>query len=189
MKNGMKMRVLASFMDSGGHFTEDVYKQCARRASRRLWAIKGEGGDKPLCRPMKRSGTDNSVRFLIGVDAGKESIMYASSVEEPGPRYMHFPLDEKCGYSEQYFKGLMSEQMVFHRKGGVQVIAWDKIYERNEPLDCRNYARAAYKYFNWHFDDLENLIENNGEVPEKIETKEQAQRKKRKTVISGGIKI
>lgn len=189
MANGMKMRVLATFMDSGGHFTEDVYKQCARRANRRMWAIKGDGGDKPLCRPMKRSGTDNSVRFLIGVDAGKESIMYASGVSEPGPRYMHFPIEPKCGYSDDYFKGLMSEQMVFHRKGGQQVIAWEKIYERNEPLDCRNYARAAYRYFNWHFDDLEQLIENKGEAPEKIETKEQAQRKKRKTVISGGIKI
>lgn len=55
MANGMTMRILATFVDSGGHFTQDVYKACAKRASKRIWPIKGEGGEgKPYVRPMKK---------------------------------------------------------------------------------------------------------------------------------------
>lgn len=82
MKNGMVMRILATFMDSGGHFTQDVYKQCARRSNRRIWAIKGEGGEgKPYVRLMKSgTGYKNAVGFIIGVDSGKEAIMYSTTV-------------------------------------------------------------------------------------------------------------
>lgn len=183
MKNGMKMRVLAAFIDSGGHFTDSVYKQCARRAARRIWPIKGEGGDKPYCRPMKKTDS-KALRFIVGVDSGKEGIMYAASVEEPGPRYMHFPLEPRAGYTKEYFKGLMSEQMVFHRRAGQSVVAWEKVYERNEPLDCRNYARAAYRYFNWRFDDLERLV--SGEADR---TPVKPTPKRRRTMVSGGITI
>lgn len=190
LANGMKMRILATFIDSGGHFTQDIYKQCARRASRRIWPIKGEGGEgKPYCRPMKRSGGKNeSAKFLIGVDAGKEAILYSASIEEPGPKYMHFPIDDRAGYDMEFFKGLISERMVIHRRGGQSVIAWEKIYERNEPLDCRDYARAAYRYFNWHFDELERLINGEPEEPKVITQKEETRRKQRH-VVSRGIKV
>ena len=106
MQNGMTMRVLATFMDSGGHFTEEVYKQCAKRSSRRIWAIKGESGDgKPYVRQMKSGNLPNgAVGFMIAVDSGKEAIMYSTGVEEPGPRYMHFPLDRMCGYDLEFKK-------------------------------------------------------------------------------------
>ena len=78
--------------------------------------------------------------------------MYEAGIEELGPHYMHFPLVYRAGYSREYFKGLISEQMIMHRQKGRSVIGWEKIRERNEPLDCRNYARAAYRYFNWNFD-------------------------------------
>lgn len=190
LANGMKMRILATFIDSGGHFTQDIYKQCARRATRRIWPIKGEGGEgKPYCRPMKRSGGKNeSAKFVLGVDAGKEGILYSAGVEEPGPNYMHFPVDYRAGYDMEYFKGLISERMVIHRRGGQSVIAWEKVYERNEPLDCRNYARAAYRYFNWHFDDLERIINGETEEPKVITQKEETKRKQRH-VVSRGIKV
>ena len=34
--NGIKFRILATFIDSGGHFTTTIYKQCARRASKKI---------------------------------------------------------------------------------------------------------------------------------------------------------
>ena len=188
--NGMKMRILASFIDSGGHFTQDIYKQCARRATRRIWPIKGEGGEgKPYCRPMKRSGGKNDgAKFVLGVDAGKEGILYSAGVEEPGPNYMHFPIDYRAGYDMEYFKGLISERMVIHRRSGQSVIAWEKIYERNEPLDCRNYARAAYRYFNWHFDELERII-NGEEKPAEIVTQKEETKRKQRHVVSRGIQV
>lgn len=189
LKNGMAMRVLATFVDSGGHFTQEVYKECAKREGRRVWAIKGEPGEgKPYARPMKSSsGETKSVKFMIGVDAGKEAILYATSIEQPGPRYMHFPTDYRCGYDLEYFRGLVSEKMVIHRRAGSSVIAWEKIHERNEPLDCRNYARAAYRYFNWNFEKIERTI--SGEKESAPTTKAQAERKRKKVVVSSGIKI
>ena len=124
---------------------------------------------------------------MIGVDSGKAAIMYAIKLETPGPRYMHFPVNDRCGYDLDYFRGLCSEKMIIKRKAGQSVAAWDKIFERNEPLDMRNYARAAFKFFNWDFGRIERLL--SGDVQEEIMTHEQVEKKKPKRVISRGIVV
>ena len=65
-------------------------------------------------------------------------------VEAPGPKYCHFPLRDDYGLL--YFNGLLSEHLVPEGKTRQRWI-WDKIpgHERNEPLDCRNYALAAFR--------------------------------------------
>ena len=113
--------------------------------------------------------------------------MHATTVEQPGARYMHFPRDYRSGYDMEYFRGLISEKMVIHRRMGRNTIVWEQTYLRNEPLDMRNYARACYCYFNWDFDKAERTL--NGVVDAQPITRAQAEKKKRKTVISGGIKI
>lgn len=188
LSNGMKLKILATFIDSGGHFTQDIYKQCAKRTTKRIWPIKGEGGEgKQYCRPMKKSKATESMKFIIGVDDGKSGIMYEAGIEEVGPHYMHFPKDYRRGYDREFFKGLISEKMVVHRQKGKSVVAWEKTHERNEPLDCRNYARAAYRYFNWHFDEFENMI--NGIDDEKIITRADKDRETKKHVVSRGIRV
>ena len=188
LANGMKMRILATFVDSGGHFTTAIYKECAKRASKRIWPIKGEKGEgKPECRPMKRSQGDGA-KFMLGVDEGKAGIMYEAALEEPGPNYMHFPIDYRAGYDMEFFKGLISERLEIHRRGGQAVAVWEQFYERNEPLDCRNYARAAYRYFNWRFDDLERLV-NGIEEPKRIITRQEETKRKNKRVVSRGIQV
>lgn len=189
MANGMKVRVMATFVDSGGHFTQEVYRQCAKRQCRNVFAIKGEGGeDKPFCRVMKKgNGINAATRYIIGVDSCKESIMYATTVSEPGPRYMHYPNDYSRGYDIEYFRGLVSEKLVLHRRMGQTVTMWEKFYERNEPLDCRVYARAAFKNFQWNFDRLERLL-NGTEEPE-IVTRQEVEKRKKKRVLSKGIQV
>ena len=54
------------------------------------------------------------------------------------PGYCHFPQ-----YDSFHFKGLCSESLQFKEVKGRRVYTWVKIYDRNEQLDCRNYARAA----------------------------------------------
>lgn len=166
----------------------DVYKECAKRQTKRIWAVKGEGGEgKEYCRQMKKAKQSEGIKFIIGVDDGKGAIMYEAGLEEPGPNYMHFPIDYRAGYDKEYFKGLISEQMVIHRQRGRTVVTWDKIYERNEPLDCRNYARAAYRYFNWHFDKLEKLIY--GIEEPKVITKKEEKKRKQRHIVSPGIQV
>lgn len=186
--NGTKLKVLATFIDSGGHFTSSVYRECDKRQTKKIFPIKGEKGEgKAECRPM-RHNQGESAKFMLGVDAGKEGIMYEASVEVPGPRYMHFPVDYRAGYDREYFRGLFSERMEIHRKGGRGVITWTQTYDRNEPLDCRNYARAAYRYFNWHFDDLERAVSGEPE-PVKIISSTEATRRKQRHIVSRGIRI
>ena len=194
MKNGMRLRIMATFVDSGGHFTDDVYRECDKRAGRNVYAIKGEGGEnKPYVRMMKRDktarGKRGGVRFIIGVDSGKEAILYACGLDKAGPRYMHYPIDYRCGYDAEYFRGLISEQMVIHRRNGQNVIAWEKVYDRNEPLDIRNYNRAVYRYFKWDFDRLEAALSGITISADKPITKQEAQRKKQKYVVSNGITV
>ena len=164
LANGMKMKILATFIDSGGHFTTSIYKECARRASKRIWPIKGEKGE------------------------GKAGIMYEAAIEEPGPNYMHFPVEYRAGYDMEYFRGLISERMEIHRRGGQAVMVWEQFYDRNEPLDCRNYARAAYRYFHWRFDDLERVV-NGIEEPVKTVTRQDVEKKQRRHVVSRGIRV
>jgi phage terminase large subunit GpA-like protein len=52
--------------------------------------------------------------------------------------WSHFPQ-----YDENYFKGLTSEQLVLKVIGTRQKYVWEKYFDRNEPLDCRIYARCA----------------------------------------------
>ena len=189
MANGMTLRISATFVDSGGHFTSDVYRQCARREMRRVFAIKGEPGDgKAYVRLMKKEkDAPKGTRFMIAVDSGKEAILYGAGVEEPGARFMHFPVGDDRGYDLEFFRGLLSEKQMLVRRRGQNVITWEKIHERNEPLDCRNYARAAYKFFHWDFTKVEKILR--GEDTEPTVTRNEAARKRTKRIVSRGIQV
>ncbi len=189
MANGMPLRISATFVDSGGHFTSDVYRQCARREMRRVFAIKGEPGEgKAYVRLMKKEkDAPKGTRFMIAVDSGKEAILYGAGVEEPGARFMHFPVGDDRGYDLEFFRGLLSEKQMLVRRRGQNVITWEKVHERNEPLDCRNYARAAYKFFHWDFTKVEKILR--GEDTEPTVTRNEAARKRTKRVISKGIQV
>ena len=190
--NGIGMRISATFMDSGGHFTSDVYRECMRRRSKRIWPIKGEGGEnKPYVRQMKNPDMKGLIGFIIGVDCGKEAILYSSSLEGDGPRRMHFPNDTLSGYDLEFFQGLISEQRVFRRRMGQTVVTWEKIHDHNEPLDCRNYARAAYKqlYGKINFDKRERQLNCIEDAAEAAPTRPEVERRKHRHVISSGIKI
>ena len=81
-------------IDSGGHKTQSVYKHCRDRIGKRVFAIKGQGGDGvPFTRPPSKvnivvNGRNVAKAFLysIGVDAGKAKIMSNQKVQEPGPK-------------------------------------------------------------------------------------------------------
>jgi phage terminase large subunit GpA-like protein len=82
--------------------------------------------------------------FSIGTEAAKDSFVASLRVEEQGPAYCHFPMQPI--YDSEYFKQLLSERPVMSRGHRV----WKKIREalRNEALDCRVYAMAAYHILN-----------------------------------------
>lgn len=159
--DGTTMKVSITCIDSGGHFTQEVYKACKVRQSKKVFAIKGKGGESvPYINPPTRQAIRDDPRrkvwlYTIGVDAGKAAIMQDIRVEEPGPKFCHFPKGH--GYDERYFNGLLSEHMTLTHSGGVDKWKWVKLpdHERNEALDCRNYANAGFKIVNPDMNKLE----------------------------------
>lgn len=145
-----KLGIACTTIDSGGHYTSEVYKFCKAREHRRIFAIKGDGGaGKPLVGRMSRTPRENCALFMIGVDTGKELIMSRLKVEFEGPGYCHFPRQADRGYDEEYFRGLTSEKRVMRFHKGKPRFEWiKKSSTRNEPLDLRNYATAALEILN-----------------------------------------
>ncbi|GJD31488.1 hypothetical protein PMNALOAF_2747 [Methylobacterium adhaesivum] len=141
---GIDMRVEAACIDSGGHFTQQVYDFARPRLGRKVYAIKGIGGPgKPIWPPK---GTKNAAKkitvFVLGVDQAKDLHYKRLGVKEPGPGYCHFPNREP--YEKPYFDGLTAEKAILKvdRRGFTQK-EWIKDRVRNEPLDCRVYGIAA----------------------------------------------
>ena len=151
-KDGLGLKVSMSFVDEGGHFTEWVRQFCRNRVGKKVFCIKGfPGADRPFTSPPKKQKIIIKNRYLgtvwqyqLGVDSGKQIIMDNLKVQAPGPKYCHFPIRDD--YGAMYFHGLLSEHLVPEGKVRQRWV-WTKIqgHERNEPLDCRNYALAAFK--------------------------------------------
>jgi phage terminase large subunit GpA-like protein len=144
-------------IDSGGHYTTEVYQFVKAREHRRIFAIKGQGGlGIPLVGKATRTNRMRVALFSIGVDTGKEQLMSRLKIEFEGPGYCHFPIEGEKGYDETYFKGLTSEKRVTRYFKGRPKLEWIKRSgTRNEPLDLRNYATAALEILN---PDLDMLV-------------------------------
>ena len=152
--DGYGLRISLTFVDEGGLNTQDVRMACRERMGKKVFAIKGLGGsDIPYTAPPKKmqimvsgKAVGTCWQYQLGVDAGKQAIMDSLRVKQPGTKYSHFPRNEGAGYDAAFFRGLLSERLVY-KKGRKKPWVWEKIpgHERNEPLDCRNYANAAFK--------------------------------------------
>lgn len=186
LENGKTIRAAVTFMDAGGHYFDAVVENCYKRRHKRIYPIKGDTKDTgPLVRHTKSTKKGLNL-FLLNVGVGKRAILYNAGITTPGKRYMHFPDDQNRGYDEYYFRGLISEQVKPVKKRGVYVEEWVKIYERNEPLDCSNYSRCAFKGFRIDLDAFEKRLYGEKKIkPADTSGKP----KKPRGLISSGIKV
>lgn len=168
-ENGVGLRISMSFVDEGGHFTMEVREQCRARLGKKVFCIKGmPGSDKPYTAPPKKqkitirqTAVGTCWQYQIGVDSGKEVIMDNLRVQTPGAKYCHFP--KRDDYGSGYFTGLLSEVKVYD-PNKKQPWQWKKIpgHERNEALDCRNYALAAFKTLPKNLDEIDRRLKEAG---------------------------
>ncbi len=164
-EDGMGLRMSMSFVDEGGHFTQDVRLQCRARIGKKVFCIKGmPGPDKPFTAPPKKQkivvnqrAVGTCWQYQLGVDSGKQIIMDNLKVQKLGAKYCHFP--KRDDYGSAYFTGLLSEHLVY-KADKRQPWQWEKIpgHERNEPLDCRNYAMAAFKALPKNLDEMDRRL-------------------------------
>lgn len=186
--SGRGLRISITCVDSGGHYTQEVYEQCRARKNKRVFAIKGKGGDGiPFVTPPNKVPIRDNKKitcwlYTLGVDAGKALIMSALKVQEPGPKYCHFPRGESYGYDAYYFNGLLSEKLVLTQTRRGSRWAWEKIpgHNRNEALDCRDYALAGFKIIDPDTLAVERRLKDLPEkkTPKKAAAKPQQNRKK-----------
>lgn len=168
-ENGVGLKMSMSFVDEGGHFTQEVRMQCRARLGKKVFCIKGmPGSDKPYTAPpkkqkiiIKQTAVGTCWQYQIGVDSGKEVIMDNLRVQTPGAKYCHFP--KRDDYGSGYFTGLLSEVKVYD-PNKKQPWQWKKIpgHERNEALDCRNYALAVFKALPKNLDEIDRRLKEAG---------------------------
>ena len=168
-KNGRRLKISLTFVDEGGHYTQEVREQCAARKAKRVFCIKGSNQhNAPYTAPAKKgdymTAAGHSGKYwyyMIGVDAGKEHIMSGLKIKEPGARMSHFPSNWGRGYDALFYSGLLSEVMTLDSKGQWK---WEKIpgHERNEALDCRNYANAAFRVLHPNLDEIKRKLMDSG---------------------------
>lgn len=144
-EDGSKMLIEATAVDSGGHFTQQVYGYAARRKARRIWAIKGAGGFGRLIWPKRagRAGKTAAQVHIVGVDTAKDVLFgRLKRVHEPGAGYLHFP----ASVDEQYFEQLTNESLIYRVVQGRRMRSYRPRAAgvRTEALDCMVYAYAAF---------------------------------------------
>ncbi|MCZ7641877.1 MAG: phage terminase large subunit family protein [Pseudorhodoplanes sp.] len=136
------MTIRAVAVDTGGQHTKAAYEYCRTRLHRRIWAIKGRGGPGIPLWPRRPTRTKGKVPlFLIGVDAAKDALFARLRLSEPGPGYLHFPVERDA----EFFRQLTAERVVTRFERGRPIRLWQprREGERNEALDTTVYAMAA----------------------------------------------
>lgn len=170
--DGKGLKVVRTFIDSGGHYTSDVYNYCQKNFHKQRFAIKGRGGPGiPLIYKIAKANNAKAPLILLGVDDGKQQIMDRLSIDSPGSLYFHFPQDEGIkelsnrGYDDLYFKGIISEHKKVYKRNGVLREVWETTKNvRNEPLDLRNYNLACMKSLKPDWGKLEMLVNGMSET-------------------------
>lgn len=136
-ESGQTIGITATAVDTGA-FTDEAYRFCRGKYARRVYAIKGTGGQGVVVASISRRNRYKVLLHTIHVDPLKERLFDRLGIIKPGPGYCHFPEE----YDEAYFEQLTSERPVIRTYHGQPVIRWEKT-GRNEALDCRIYAMAA----------------------------------------------
>ena len=168
-ENGVGLKMSMSFVDEGGHFTQEVRMQCRARLGK-----KGVSASRvcpaaisPYTAPpkkqkiiIKQTAVGTRWQYQIGVDSGKEVIMDNLRYRRRARAY-HFPKRDDYGSATSQGCSPRSRSTTPTKK---QPWQWKKIpgHERNEALDCRNYALAAFKALPKNLDEIDRRLKEAG---------------------------
>ena len=172
---GPAMRPDVVAIDSGGHFTAEVYQYARERARQGVVAIKGQSqrGKPPIGKGSKvdvnhqgRTLKRGAVVYMVGGDTVKTTLFGRLKHSEQGAGFLHFHM----GTTGEYFEQLTAEKQVLrYNRGGFPTREWvKKPSARNEALDCLVYAYAALNLMYQRFDrrtiwdQLEKRLEGTG---------------------------
>ena len=171
---GVKVPIVCTCIDSGGHHTEYVYRFCKKRQHRRVFAIKGSSNYyDPIVSKPSQVGKDRVMLYKVGTDTAKDSILLSSLEIREGENAIHFPYT--C--DEEFFLQLTGENR--HREifRGAPRLVWKKKRERQEILDLHVYNLAAYTILN---PNINSILEKRRVKPKVEEQKQSRTTQKRR---------
>jgi phage terminase large subunit GpA-like protein len=156
---GRPMRPDVVAIDSGGHFTAEVYQYARERGRQGVVAIKGQSqrGKPPIGKGSKvdvnyqgRTLKRGAMVYLVGGDTVKTTLFGRLKHNEQGAGFLHFHM----GTTGEYFEQLTAEKQVLrYNRGGFPTREWvKKPSARNEALDCLVYAYAGLNLMYQRFD-------------------------------------
>jgi len=146
------IKIIATAIDSGGHFTSEVYAYCRDRRAHSVFAIKGQSqrGKPPIGKPAQvdlnwkgRTIKSGAEVYPVGSDTIKSTVFARLKLNEPGPGYLHFHAE----LPSDYFDQLTAEKQITRYVKGFPVREWvKKSGARNEALDTLVYGYAALQW-------------------------------------------
>lgn len=182
------IKLAATAIDSGGHFTNEVYAYARERKKHNVFAIKGQSqrGKPPIGKPTKvdlnwkgQKLSKSAEVYPVGSDTIKSTVFARLKLNEPGPGYIHFHAEAGA----EYFEQLTAEKQITRYVKGFPVREWvKKSGARNEALDCKVYAYAAMQWLYTRFnrrtiwDQFEKSLNITPKTEAETEQKEQNKR-------------
>lgn len=158
-ESGLEMKIAGASVDTGA-FTDTVYGYVRPYQGRRIFAVKGKGGDRaPITvgKVFKKTIT----LFTVGTDAVKERIFAWLRTKKPEGHmpgdpirgYSHFPVE----YDDEYFDQLTGEVAVLEK--GRKAFKPRRAGQAVEKLDCFVYAYATLKILDVDLDRRMKIVQ------------------------------
>lgn len=154
-ESGYRLKIAAAGVDSGGHYTTEVYKFCKARSGRRVYALKGSNQRSApiVSRPTNRNAVGVDL-FAAGTDSAKEIIFKRLEITDPTAKgLMHFPMNEPM-IDPEFFAQLTAEKRVTTYRNGFPVMIYKKMRPRNEALDCLVYVLVTLEILRPNFEAI-----------------------------------
>lgn len=154
-ESGQMVGIEATGIDTGGHFTHQVYDFCRKRTKKRIYAIKG---DSKQGSPVKGKASMQDVNWrgqiikkgvklwMVGTDTAKDLLHGRLQVLENGPGKIHFSNELPA----EFYAQLTAEVRVLQKTSSGEKYRWVKRAQRNEVLDCTIYAIFAAHMLDLH---------------------------------------
>lgn len=152
---GGQLGIEAVAIDTGGHFTHQVYAFCRPRTARRIYAVKG---DSRQGQPVKGKSSMQDINWRgkvikqgvklwhVGTDTAKDLLFGRLKVLQAGPGYVHFSKELPI----EFYHQLTAEHRVLQKTAHGEQHRWVKSRQRNEVLDCTVYAIFAAHMLDLH---------------------------------------
>jgi phage terminase large subunit GpA-like protein len=151
-ESGIELLISKLAIDSG-YATQEVYDWARKHSHQRVFVVKGADHGPMIGQPKLMDVNYAGRRITNGIalrmvntfelkDQFYRWLKLDRPTEESGEPYpagyCHYP-----EMNEEFFRQLTAEQLMRRVVKFTPTFVWEKTRERNEALDCRNYARAV----------------------------------------------